>query len=134
AGWNAHAVEEGEEALALAVQAADIVSCATLAHAPLVRGEWLTRGTHLDLIGSFTPAMKEADVDCFAMSRVYVDSEEALAKAGDVLDAMAAGTFAPAQLQGTLTQLCRGQCDGRRHQEERTLFKAVGSALTDLAA
>ncbi|MBB3179670.1 ornithine cyclodeaminase family protein [Variovorax sp. Sphag1AA] len=130
AGWDAEAVDD----LAAAVRAADIVSCATLATAPLVRGEWLAPGSHLDLIGSFTPAMKEADPSCFANARVFVDTEEAPTKAGDLLDAFAAKTLAPEEIQATLAQLCRGDSPGRMSQSERTVFKAVGSALEDLAA
>jgi ornithine cyclodeaminase len=120
--------------LEAAVAQADIVSCATLATAALVRGAWLQPGTHLDLIGSFTPQMREADADCFARSRVFVDTEEALVKSGDVLEAIAAGAFDPAQLKGTLAELCTGTRPGRRDAAERTLFKAVGTALEDLAA
>ncbi len=120
--------------LAQAVRGADIVSCATLATAALVRGEWLQPGTHLDLIGSFTPQMREADAECFARSRVFVDTAEALAKSGDVLQAIAAGAFTAAQLQGTLAGLCGGACAGRASGGEITLFKSVGTALEDLAA
>lgn len=134
AGWNAHAVAEGEDGLALAVRAADIVCCATLATTPLVRGEWLAPGTHLDLIGSFTPAMKEADPACFAHARVFVDTDEAPRKAGELLDAIAAGALRVDDIQATLAQLCRGERAGRMTADERTVFKAVGSALEDLAA
>ena len=135
AGWNAHAVADEPDGLMLAVRAADIVSCATLATAPLVRGDWLTPGTHLDLIGSFTPAMKEADPAAFGPgARVFVDTEEALAKAGDLLDALATGTLAEKDVQATLAQLCRGERQGRRSADERTVFKAVGTALEDLTA
>ena len=120
--------------LEAAVRSADIVSCATLATAPLVRGEWLAPGSHLDLIGSFTPAMREADVRCFEDARVFVDTDEALQKAGELLDAMAAGTLRMDAVQGTLAALCRGECTGRGGAAERTVFKAVGSALEDLAA
>ncbi|MBO9514960.1 MAG: ornithine cyclodeaminase family protein [Variovorax sp.] len=130
AGWDAEAVDD----LPAAVRDADIVSCATLATAPLVRGEWLAPGSHLDLIGSFTPAMKEADPACFAGARVCVDTEEAQAKAGDLLDAFAAKALAPQDIQATFAQLCRGERPGRRSPSERTVFKAVGSALEDLAA
>jgi len=129
-GVDAHA----EEDLGAAASRADIVCCATLASAPLIRAEWLRPGTHLDLIGAFTPQMREADTACFTRSRVYVDTPEALAKAGDLLDAIAAGAFDPIRLQGTLAELCRGTCAGRRDARERTLFKAVGNALEDLAA
>ena len=120
--------------LQTAVRAAHIVSCATLATAPLVHGEWLTPGTHLDLIGSFTPTMRESDGACFARSRVFVDTEEALAKSGDLLQAMAEGVFAATRLQATLAQLCRGEQAGRGSADEITLFKSVGTALEDLAA
>jgi len=128
-----HAARATED-LADAVAHADIVSCATLSSTALIRGEWLRAGTHLDLIGSFTPQMREADAACFAISRVYVDTPEALAKSGDVLEAIAAGAFDPARLQGTLADLCLGTRPGRSDAGERTLFKAVGNALEDLAA
>ncbi len=120
--------------LEAAVRRADIVSCATLATAPLVQGAWLAPGAHLDLIGSFTPTMREADGACLARGRVFVDTEEALAKSGDLLGAIAEGRFDTARLQGTLAQLCRGERPGRLSAGEITVFKAVGSALEDLAA
>jgi ornithine cyclodeaminase len=113
---------------------ADIVSCATLATEPVVRGAWLRPGTHLDLVGSFTPAMREADDACFAGAALYVDTEEALTKSGDLLGPMARGVFAASDLRGTLAQLCRGEVRGRQHPRERTVFKSVGTALEDLAA
>ena len=113
---------------------ADIVSCATLSSVPLIHGDWLQPGAHLDLIGSFTPTMRESDAACFGRSRVFVDTGEALVKSGDVLEAITAGTFTAADLQGTLADLCRGQCAGRAEPGERTLFKSVGTALEDLAA
>lgn len=120
--------------LASAVPQADIVSCATMATQALVKGDWLAPGTHLDLIGGFTPTMREADGLCLARSRVFVDTEEALAKAGDLLQAISEGHFLPTHLQGTLGTLCRAQAVGRRSADEITLFKSVGSALEDLAA
>ncbi|RZI94100.1 MAG: ornithine cyclodeaminase family protein, partial [Variovorax sp.] len=134
AGWHAQAVAGGDAALAAAVRGADIVSCATLANAPLVRGEWLAPGSHLDLIGSFTPAMTEADPACFAAARVFIDTDEALQKAGDLLNAIAAGALGAGEVQATLAQLCRAEREGRRSAGERTVFKAVGTALEDLAA
>jgi len=133
-GFTARASADLEQAVA----GADIVSCATLATAPLIRGEWLRPGMHLDLIGSFTPQMRESDAACFARARVFVDTAEALAKSGDVLDAIAAGAFDATRLQATLAQLCAGTHAGRGTGDtgarEITLFKAVGSALEDLAA
>lgn len=129
-GWRAGAVTD----LAVAVARADIVSCATLATAPLVQGRWLAAGSHLDLVGSFTPAMREADADCLRRCRVWVDTDEALVKAGDLLQAAAEGAFDAAAVQGTLAALVRGEAAGRRSDTECTLFKSVGTALEDLAA
>lgn len=130
-GLDAVAVED----LQSSVEWADIVTCATLATSPLVLGKWLRPGAHLDLIGSFRPDMVEADAECFRVSRVYLDTEEALVKSGDVLQAIEAGAFAPATgLCGTLQRLCRGQCAYRKTNDEITLFKSVGTALEDLAA
>ena len=120
--------------LEAAVAAADIVSAATLATLPLIEGRWLRPGSHLDLIGSFTPAMREADDACFAGAALYVDTDEALQKSGDLLGPMQRGVFAAAEVRGTLATLSRGEADGRRDDTERTVFKSVGTALEDLAA
>lgn len=129
-GFNSNAWSD----LEAAVRQADIVSCATLSTAPLIRGEWLPAGSHLDLIGGFTPHMVEADDACFTNARIFVDTDEALLKAGDLLGPMARGVFQADDIQATLAQLCRGERAGRRDAGERTVFKSVGSALEDLAA
>jgi ornithine cyclodeaminase len=120
--------------LPTAVAAADVVSCATLATAPLVQGAWLRPGSHLDLIGSFTPAMREADDACFAGAALYVDTDEALAKSGDLLGPLARGVIQAADVRGTLAALARGTALGRSDAAQRTVFKSVGNALEDLAA
>lgn len=129
-GFNSDAWSD----LEAAVRQADIVSCATLSTSPLIRGEWLPAGSHLDLIGGFTPHMVEADDACFTNARIFVDTDEALLKAGDLLGPMARGVFQADDIEATLAQLCRGERAGRRNAGERTVFKSVGSALEDLAA
>jgi ornithine cyclodeaminase/alanine dehydrogenase-like protein (mu-crystallin family) len=136
ADWRAQGIDaRAVESLEAAVRSADIVSCATLATVPLVHGPWLAPGSHLDLIGSFTPQMREADAACFEDgARTFVDTDEALRKAGDLLDAIAAGSLRAEAVQGTLAQLCRAERGGRASSSERTVFKAVGNALEDLCA
>ena len=129
-GFDAVAADD----LEAAVRAADVVSCATLATAPVVHGRWLRPGSHLDLIGSFTPAMREADDDAFAGASIFVDTDEALRKSGELLEPMAHGVFAATDVRGTLAALARGEASGRRSPDERTVFKSVGTALEDLAA
>jgi ornithine cyclodeaminase len=120
--------------LEAAVRAADIVTCATLASKPLVQGDWLQPGIHLDLIGSFTPDMRETDDAAIRRSTVFVDTETALSEAGDLLLPLQSGAFSAARLAGTLSDLCAGRHPGRRAARELTLFKAVGTAMSDLAA
>jgi len=120
--------------LAEAVAAADIVTCATLAQEPLIRGAWLRPGTHLDLVGGFTPEMREADDDAVARAGVYIDTDAALHEAGDIVQPLASGHLARERILGDLFDLCRGVCPGRRDAGEITLFKSVGSALEDLTA
>lgn len=128
AGYDAAATED----LEAAVRQADIVSCATLSTVPLVHGAWLQPGTHLDLIGSFKPDMIETDTACFDGTSVYVDTDEAPTKAGDLLAAFQAGVLKREDLRGTLADLVSGKAPGRRDAREITVFKAVGSALEDL--
>jgi ornithine cyclodeaminase len=128
--------------LAAAAAWADVVSCATLATAPLIQGAWLRQGSHLDLIGGFTPQMREADDACFAGASVYVDTDEAVQKSGDLLGPISRGVLSAQDIRGTLADLCRRHPAGqtadptaaRRSATERTVFKSVGTALEDLAA
>lgn len=117
-----------------AARQADIITCATLATAPLIHGEWLQAGVHLDLIGSFTPTMRESDDVCFTRATVFVDTQEAPMKSGDILEPIKSGHFDTANIAATLEDLCQGRHPGRRTTDEITLFKAVGTALEDLAA
>ena len=129
-GFDAQATPD----LAQAASQADVVSCATLATAPIVQGRWLAPCSHLDLIGSFTPQMREADDACFANARLVVDTPEALLKSGDLLGPLSRGVFTAESVAGTLEALTRGVIVGRTAATGRTVFKSVGTALEDLAA
>lgn len=114
---------------------ADIVTSATISTVPLVRGELLRPGTHVDLVGAFSPAMRESDEAAFARASVYVDTRVgALKEAGDVVQAIAEGALKPQDIRGDLAELVRGDASGRRSADEITLFKSVGAAIEDLAA
>jgi ornithine cyclodeaminase/alanine dehydrogenase-like protein (mu-crystallin family) len=78
--------------------------------------------------------MRETDDACFAGARLYIDTAEALQKSGDLLGPMERGVFTADDVRGTLESLVRGTSTGRQSEAERTVFKAVGSALEDLAA
>jgi ornithine cyclodeaminase len=125
---------EATESLEAAASRADIISCATPSTVPIIHGDWLRPGTHLDLIGSFTPTMREADDACIARARIYVDTGDALAEAGDLTAPIAAGVITSEDIQGSLADLCTGRVSGRASADEITVFKSVGTALADLAA
>ena len=137
---SAELKREGVDAVAVsdlekAVRQADIVSCVTTSTAPVVKGEWLKPGTHVDLAGAFKPAMRETDGDVVAKSRVFVDTRHgAEAEAGDLLQARDEGKFDFKNIQADLHELCRGTVKSRKTAAEITLFKSCGSAVEDLAA
>jgi len=118
-----------------AVRNADIISCATLATNPLIRGAWLRPGQHLDLVGAFRPDMREADAEAVRRASVYVDTREgAFKEAGELVQAIAGGVITAADIRGTLRDLVTGVVAGRQDAAEITAFKSVGTALEDLAA
>ncbi|WP_203070790.1 bifunctional Delta(1)-pyrroline-2-carboxylate/Delta(1)-piperideine-2-carboxylate reductase [Falsiroseomonas ponticola] len=113
----------------------DIVSCATLSEAPLVRGAAVSPGTHVDLVGAFRPTMRESDGALLARATVVADTRAGvLAEAGDVVQAIAEGAITEAAVVADLAGLTRGAHPGRTSAEEVTLFKSVGWAGEDLAA
>lgn len=121
--------------LPAAVREADIVSAATTSTVPLVLGADVRPGTHVDLVGAFTPAMRESDDALVAKAQVYVDTAAGtLAEAGDLLQPIAAGAWSPERLRGDLHDLCAGRVSGRQDAAAVTLFKSVGAALEDLVA
>ncbi len=115
-----------------AVRAADVVACATLSTAPLIRGAWLRPGQHLDLVGAFTMGMREADDAALRRARVVVDTPAALTEGGDVAIAIRDGVLGREAVID-LGALCRGEATGRRSPDDITLFKPVGTAAADLA-
>ncbi len=112
----------------------DIISCATLSEPPLVFGEMLRPGQHLDLVGSFKINMREADDETILRSEIYVDTFGALDETGDLATPIADGILKPEDIRADLARLCRGEKPGRTSEESITLFKSVGHASEDLAA
>ncbi|MCB1384267.1 MAG: ornithine cyclodeaminase family protein [Notoacmeibacter sp.] len=130
-GMDARATED----LTGAQGEADIISCCTLSDVPLVRGHLVAPGTHVDLVGAFTPAMRESDDALMARGNVYADTlGGALKEGGDIVLAMQSGALTRDQVMGDLHGLTRGEIAGRTSSDEITVFKSVGAALEDLAA
>ncbi|CAK7338729.1 unnamed protein product [Dovyalis caffra] len=124
---------ESNENLEEIIGLGDIVSCATNADAPLVKGEKLKQGAHLDLVGSFKETMKECDDEAIKRGRVFADNEAALVEAGELVGALERGVIKKEDVV-FLVELIKGKKVGRKNSEEITVFKSVGSAVVDLLA
>ncbi len=130
-GFRAEAASDLDTELA----EADIISSATISPTPLVKGHLLKPGAHVDLVGGFTPELRESDDDAIRRARVYVDTRAGATKeAGDIVQPLASGVLAAEDIVADLFELTRGEKEGRRSAGEITLFKSVGAALEDLAA
>ncbi len=117
-----------------AARTADIISCATLSSEPLIRGDWLKDGAHLDLVGAFKPSMRESDDRAVERATLFVDTRDgALTEGGDLVQPLRAGIIAAGSVRADLAELAGGRHAGRTSPDEITLFKSVGAALEDLA-
>ncbi|WEX09549.1 ornithine cyclodeaminase family protein [Chelativorans sp. AA-79] len=130
-GLDASVAGDLDEALGWA----DIISCATLSETPLVRGALLRPGTHVDLVGAFSPTMRESDDEAVSRASVFVDTHAGATKeAGDIVQAILSGALTPEGIKADLFELTREEKPGRQTGGEITLFKSVGAAIEDLAA
>ena len=114
---------------------ADIISCATLSESPLIRGKWLNEGTHVDLVGAFTPSMRESDDSLMERASIFVDTRDgALSEAGDLILPLNNGRIKHDDVLAELQDLTKEHHGGRSSQQEITVFKSVGTGLEDLFA
>ena len=125
---------EASDDLDASIRGADIVSCVTGATRPLVRGELLSEGAHLDLVGSFTPDMRESDDEAASRATIFVDTLAGALMAGDLAQPLADGIITEASIIADLQALVAGEHPGRSAPDEITLFKSAGFAAADLAA
>jgi alanine dehydrogenase len=118
-----------------AVQGADLICTVTSSTEPVLCGDWISPGAHINAVGACTPKARELDAAAVARSRLFVDRREsALAEAGDFLLAREEGAVTDAHILGELGEVLEGKVPGRQSGEEITLFKSLGIAVEDLAA
>jgi ornithine cyclodeaminase len=130
-GLDATASSTGADA----VRDADIICAATSANEPVLFGEWLSPGTHINAVGTSQPNAREVDSATVVRSRLYVDRREsALKEPGDLLAPLKAGEITPDHIVGEIGEVLVGRASGRRGPNEITLFKSLGLAIEDLAA
>ena len=114
---------------------ADIISCATLSQDPLVFGQWLKPGQHLDMVGAYRPDMREMDDECMTRGRIFVDNtSSAVRETGDIAIPLANKVITLDDIEADLFALSRKQTVITRDADDITVFKSVGHALEDLAA
>lgn len=127
-GYRAEAMTD----LEAAVRQADVISAATFATEPLVKGTWLKPGTHVDLVGGYRPDLRESDDEAVRRSRVFVDWRPSTIEiCGDICQPIAAGLTSDAAITDTF-QLARGERPARQNDQEITLFKSGGGGHEDL--
>ena len=123
------------EDLAAAAEGADIITCLTTSPDPVLFGQWIKPGTHVDLVGAYRPDCRESDDALITKARLFADTRQgALNEAGDFIIPRDAGLISDADLTADLFDLTQGERDGRRFYEQITLFKNVGAAIEDLVA
>ena len=116
------------------VASADVITCVTGSKVPLIKGALLKPGAHVDLIGAFTPEMRETDDDVIRRATLFVDTYDDGSLAGDLAQPLAEGLITRDDLQADLRELVAGEHPGRTNDEEITFFKSAGFALEDVAA
>jgi len=115
-----------------AVQAADVICTATMASEPLIKGDWLRAGQHLDLIGAYNPRMREVDDAAMARARVFVDSRATtLHHIGELIEPLKSGALREADIQGDFYDIAQGSY-ARQSEDEITIAKNGGGAHLDL--
>ena len=131
APFPVEAVESAEEA----VRGADVVVTATSSPEPIVRRDWLAPGAHVNAVGSSIPTARELDADTVAASALFSDARESLVnEGGDYLFAVREAGIGPDHIRAELGEVLVGSSDGRRADDELTVFKSLGLAAEDLAA
>jgi ornithine cyclodeaminase len=131
-----HGVEiEPAPSARAAVEGADIVCTVTASREPVLAGEWLRDGAHVNAVGASLPFARELDTAAIARSRLYVDRREsALNEAGDFLIPRKEGVIGDDHIVGEIGDVLLGRVPGRRSSDEMTVFKSLGLAVEDVAA
>ena len=116
-----------------AVKSADIVCTVTNAKEPVLQGEWLRPGTHVNAVGACKRTVREVDTGVLKRCRVFVDSRKAaLTDAGDILIPMEKQELDDTVISGEIGEVLAGEIPGRQSDEEMTLFESVGLPVQDL--
>jgi ornithine cyclodeaminase len=126
---------EAVSSAADAVDGADVICTTTSSPQPVLFGEWLSPGAHVNAVGAVGPGSRELDTEAILRARLYVDRRESAAnEAGEFIQALAEGAVGRDHIVGEIGEVLIGTAPGRRSVEEITVFRGVGLAVEDLAA
>lgn len=130
AGFDAQAFPDAAQAVA----GADIVCTVTSSAEPVLRGEWLAPGTHVNAVGASVPSCRELDLACVRRARIWVDYlPMALASAGELVEALRTGQIAPDHIRGEIGAVLNGELGGRERDDDITLYRSLGVPAQDIA-
>lgn len=130
-GYRIESVSSAQQAVA----DADVVCTVTSASEPILRGAWLSPGTHVNIVGSSAPGPVEVDNDLVVNSRFFADCLEHVIQHGaEFLRARQAGLVDDNHIVAEIGDVLRGEDPGRRRADEITVYKSLGHAVQDLAA
>lgn len=123
------------ESVQEAVSPADIICTVTASTEPVLKGEWLKSGVHINAVGACRPTDRELDSETVRLAKLYVDRlESAHNESGDYLIPLNEGVITSGHIIGEIGELISGRIEGRATADEITLFKGLGLAIEDLAA
>jgi len=118
-----------------AVSGADLICTVTASREPVLRGEWIAPGAHVNAVGACTPTARELDTAAVVRARFFGDRRESVLKeAGDFLLPMNEGSIAEDHLLGDFGDLLLGRIQGRLAPDDVTVFESLGIAVEDLAS
>lgn len=120
--------------LQISCQSANVISSVTSSSKPILFGDWITPGTHIDLVGSFKNDMRESDDVLISKAEVFVDTRSGASKAGDLSQPIKDGIFSIGNIKGDLKELTQGYAQGRKDAQSITIFKSAGFSLEDIVA
>ena len=123
---------EAVEDLDAAVAEADVISCVTMSRKPLVKGELLKQGAHVDLVGAYLPDMREADDDTMQRGMVYTCCDRGRDEVGELTLPVANGALRWEDIRGDAFGIVQGRDEGRASEEEITVYKNIGGAHQDV--
>ena len=117
-----------------AIENADIITTVTTSKVPVIEGQFVKKGAHINAVGSYTPGMQEIDEYTIKNAdKLFVDSKDAvLSESGDLIIPINKGIIDSSRIDGEIGEVLLGKIEGRKNDDEITIYKTVGIAVMDV--